>query len=395
MFALLLKVLGTRRWLRYLVGALFLTSIGNGLTFVVVFGELLRLQVPPSSLALTFVLASAPGYLGSLAGERLLRRYSPFSLLAAGEISGCAGLVLPLAGALTGSVPWLMMSECVAAFCTGLTLPALSQVFKRGLSASELPAATTLETLAFASYVLFGVGVGAALSGAVPPVGMLAADAASFCLALGMLRQASVWFRGAARAPSPAARRLSSWRLLSARERRAVLLLPLLGVVGSPAMALLPALVATPPDGGRTAMALLFARSLGQLAGPLLLSVERFRRDDQDRFQILGSLALFVGAYMALPHAGPGGVAMGLVFLAHVFSNIVFALAIHALLSGFDEARVGAATAMAFRWQMAAGSAAALGAGWLADAVGAVMAQAVFGIGSLIFAWGVLRAVRA
>ncbi|MGK7245293.1 hypothetical protein ACSPAH_06425 [Buttiauxella agrestis] len=69
------------------------------------------------------------------------------------------------------------------------------------------------------------------------------------------------------------------WRLISGTQRRAILLLPLLACAGAPAMALLPSLVPatfSAREAQSLALALLFARSLGQLVGPLILNPEKF-----------------------------------------------------------------------------------------------------------------------
>jgi hypothetical protein len=57
------------RWLRLLLCAFILSSLGNGLTQVLVFGQLLRWHASPSTLTLAYLLATVPGFVGSLAGE--------------------------------------------------------------------------------------------------------------------------------------------------------------------------------------------------------------------------------------------------------------------------------------------------------------------------------------
>jgi hypothetical protein len=66
------------------------------------------------------------------------------------------------------------------------------------------------------------------------------------------------------------------WQALTVRQKRSLLILPALAAVGSPAMALLPALAQQlhPQDAAGLALPLLFARSLGQLCGPMLLKRE-------------------------------------------------------------------------------------------------------------------------
>jgi hypothetical protein len=91
----LIRALRTHSWLRLLLCAFVLSSLGNGLTQVLVFGQLLRWHASPSTLTLAYLLATLPGFVGSLAGEKLCRRLSPVSLLIFAELLGMIALVLP------------------------------------------------------------------------------------------------------------------------------------------------------------------------------------------------------------------------------------------------------------------------------------------------------------
>ena len=92
----LLRALRSHRWLRLLGCAFILSSLGNGLTQVVVFGQLLRWSASPATLTLAYMLAMLPGFLGSLWGETLCRKISPMKILILTEVLGLLALAMPL-----------------------------------------------------------------------------------------------------------------------------------------------------------------------------------------------------------------------------------------------------------------------------------------------------------
>ncbi len=73
----LFEALRCHRWLRLLACAFIFSSLGNGLTQVVVFGLLLQWSAPSALLTLAFLFATVPGFIGSLIGEKLCQRFSP------------------------------------------------------------------------------------------------------------------------------------------------------------------------------------------------------------------------------------------------------------------------------------------------------------------------------
>ncbi|WP_018151194.1 hypothetical protein [Leeia oryzae] len=387
MVKVLTGALRTHRWLALMGGGFVLSSIGSGLTFVIVFGELLRLHAPASSLAIAYILSSAPGLLGSKLGQKLCVNKSPFEILIIGELLGFLGLVFPVYGVTSSSVPALLMAECATAFATGMTLPAIYLIFKRGLSESEMPVATGIDTLIFSAHVFFGVGVGALLYGKLSSLALLLVDAASFLASTAFMVIASRNFRWEKDSAEIEIIAELPWCTLSTIQRRGVLLLPMLALVGSPAMALLPVLAPVTGEANQTGIALplLFARSLGQLFGPFLIPASRFNENSRSNKLIFGCLALFLGCYMLVPYSDSAILALILIFLAHVASNVVFALAIYSVLANFEEQQVTAASAKSYRLQMIVSSMAPLGAGLLADQIGPALALYSFsGVGFVV-----------
>ncbi|RYA75258.1 MFS transporter [Enterobacter cloacae complex sp. 2DZ2F20B] len=335
----LFEALRCHRWLRLLACAFIFSSLGNGLTQVVVFGLLLQWSAPSALLTLAFLFATVPGYIGSLIGEKLCQRFSPLYLLMLTEWLGLLALLFPLSGAHYHSIPALLAVQSTEALLSGMSWPALTLLFKRGLHEAELPAATCLENVIFASQVLLGTGLGVVLFQRIPVFALLVIDAASFMGSLVMLFLAERQYVARPAPlpvgdPQPVALR---WQTLTLRQKRSLLILPALAAVGSPAMALLPALAQqiNPENAAGLALPLLFARSLGQLCGPLLL-----RKESLTRF---AAMLPFLSAWVVL--------ALGMIFIAHLASNIVFAAGTFGVLSNFQAIQISAASGKAWRWQ--------------------------------------------
>lgn len=319
----LVRALRTHRWLRLLLCAFVLSSLGNGLTQVLVFGQLLRWHASPSTLTLAYLLATLPGFVGSLAGEKVCRRLSPLSLLIITELLGMVALALPLFGLVYHSIPALLMVQSAEALLGGMSWPALALVFKRGLTHDELPAATGMESVIFASQVLLGTGVGVLLFDRVAPLILLSIDALSFLASVALLMLTRAHYRAHDMSNRNNGKPLSTiaWPSLTAAQKRSLLILPALAAVGSPAMALLPALAQQihPDDASGLALPLLFARSLGQLCGPLLLNGEKLPHYARRNRLLVLCLAIFLGAYGLLPLLSEEkSAALGLIFIAHL-----------------------------------------------------------------------------
>lgn len=379
----LVRALRMHRWLRLLLCAFVLSSLGNGLTQVLVFGQLLRWHASPSTLTLAYLLATLPGFVGSLAGEKLCRRLSSLSLLIITELLGMVALALPLFGLVYHSIPALLMVQSAEALLGGMSWPALALVFKRGLTHDELPAATGMESVIFASQVLLGTGVGVLLFDHVAPLILLSIDALSFLASVALLMLTRAHYRAHDMSNRNNGKPLSTiaWPSLTAAQKRSLLILPALAAVGSPAMALLPALAQQihPDDASGLALPLLFARSLGQLCGPLLLNGEKLPHYARRNRLLVLCLAIFLGAYGLLPLlTEEKSAALGLIFIAHLASNVVFAVGTFSLLAGFSGDEIPAASAKAWRWQTLTATLMTTIAAWLASEWGA--AQALYSV---------------
>lgn len=385
----LIEALRRHRWLRLLACAFIFTSLGNGLTQVVVFGLLLQWSASPALLTLAFLFATVPGFIGSLVGEKLCQRFTPIALLVLTELLGLIALLFPQLGVHYHSIPALLAVQSTEAVLSGISWPALTLLFKRGLSEAELPAATCLENVIFASQVLLGTGLGVVLFQHIPTLTLLAIDAASFLGSLLMLVLAGRVF-AVVSTPLPADASDSvalRWQTLTLRQKRSLLILPALAAVGSPAMALLPALAQEthPENAAGLALPLLFARSMGQLCGPLLLKRDSLTHFAAQTPLLVTCLAVFLAAYGMIPFlSGQIWLALGAIFFAHLASNIVFAAGTFGVLSSFNAGQISSASGKAWRWQTVGASLFTGIAAVVASKFGAVQALYSVSTGGLL-----------
>ncbi|HBT4722682.1 TPA: MFS transporter [Klebsiella quasipneumoniae subsp. similipneumoniae] len=353
----LIGALRSHRWLRFIGIAYILSSLGNGLTQVIIFGQLLHWHTSAATLTIVYMLSMLPSFIGSIWGEILCKKTSLLRILIFTEISGLFALVFPFYGLLHHNVPALLVVQCIEAMLSGISYPALALLFKSGLRHDELPAATAMETIIFASQVLLGTGLGVLLFDLIPPLSLLAIDALSFTASATLLMMSATIFCGAAHPATEATpvSQESIWRAISSLQKRSIMLLPALAAVGSPAMALLPALAQaiTPEDPAGLALPLLFARSLGQLCGPLMLDASKLQQYASNNRLLMTCLSIFIGSYFLLPLSAVYPYAgLFLIFSAHMSSNIVFALGTSSILRNFPQTQVAIASAMSWRFQV-------------------------------------------
>lgn len=357
LFVALFSALRSHKWLRLVCCAYILSSLGNGLTQIIVFGQLLQWHVSAFTLTIIYILSMLPSFIGSIWGEYLCRKISPLRILIFTEFLGLIVLIFPLYGLIFHNVPLLLSVECWGALFSSISYPALALLFKSGLRREELGAATAVETVIFSSHVLLGTGLGVLLFNLVSFQVLLTIDALSFITSITLLLVSKTVFQkfqfNAQKEHFVSQNFL--WRSLSPAQKQSIILLPVLAAVGSPAMALLPALSQeiAPSDSAGMTLPLVFARSLGQLCGPLLLNTSKLEKYSTSNAIIVICLGVFIGSYFLLPQLGGFQLgAMIIIFCAHMASNIVFALGTFSLLNNFTDSQIAKASAIACRGQV-------------------------------------------
>ena len=187
------------------------------------------------------------------------------------------------------------------------------------------------------------------------------------------------------------------WQALTVRQKRSLLILPALAAVGSPAMALLPALAQQlrPQDAAGLALPLLFARSMGQLCGPLLLKRDSLARFAARTPRLLLCLGIFLAAYGMLPLlSGWMACALGMIFIAHLASNVLFAAGTFGVLSSFPLTQTASASGKAWRWQTLSASLFTGIAAAVASGFGSVQALYAVSASALLMVALIMRLYR-
>lgn len=378
MLLILLRSLSNYSWLRVLVLGLICSSVGSGLTFIMVFGELARLNAEPSSFAWAFILSTSPGFLGSIAGKSLLARIEAKYCFMIAECIGALGLIIPWYGLAHDSVAILQLAGVASSVSAGITIPAINHYTKAKLAPEDIGAGAVIDTLVFACQVLFGIGIGAFLYGTVESNTYLLANLLSYIIAI-------IFIISLPKLASHVEQPIYAQELpkrLSSKQRASLYLLPSLAMTGAPAMSLLPTLVTSNNEHNDTLLFLLFARSLGQLLGPFLVKEERYK--NQSPLFIITCMTAFVVCYLFVPLTPFLSISLILVFSAHVFSNIIYSLGWYSLLTNFDNAQVAAASANSYRKQIIIGAVISIIAGILADSVGSPLALFICSITGLV-----------
>lgn len=364
MFFILARSIRKYSWLRKLLLALIFSSVGTGLTFIMVFAELARLNAVPSSFTLAFILSTSPGLLGSIAGKYLLGRIEVKYCLIFAECVGAIGLIIPWYGLINGSVIILQFAGIASSISSGITIPAINHYTKAKLSSEDIGAGAVLDTLVFSCQVLFGIGVGSFIYGSVQSDTYLLANLVSYIVAiisifllptLASFSEKKVFAQGLP-------------KILTPKQRTSLYLLPALAMTGAPAMSLLPTLIHSGSGERKTLLLLLFSRSLGQLLGPFLIKEERYK--NQSSLFIIACMTAFIVCYIFVPLTQFITVSLVLVFSAHVFSNVIYSFGWYNLLTNFENDQVAAASASSYRKQIVIGSVISIIAGVLADKIG-------------------------
>jgi len=161
-------------------------------------------------------------------------------------------------------------------------------------------------------------------------------------------------------------------------------------------MALMPALARSLPAETATGVALLLllARGLGQLCGPLLLPADNQKNYASNNTLLLGCLIIFLGCYWLLPFSPVALLALGLIFIAHLASNVVYALVTFGLLANFSRQHISSASARTWRWQILTVGGISILAGVLADYLGPILAMELMSGLSLLVSGALLYLTR-
>lgn len=352
----LFEALRCHRWLRLLACAFIFSSLGNGLTQVVVFGLLLQWSAPSALLTLAFLFATVPGYIGSLIGEKLCQRFSPLYLLMLTEWLGLLALLFPLSGAHYHSIPALLAVQSTEALLSGMSWPALTLLFKRGLHEAELPAATLSGKCDFCLPGFVRNRAGCSVVPAHPGLRLTGHRRRQFYGIAGhaVSRRTPVCSASstvACRGPSTCGIALANSDP-STKTQFADFACPCCRRLACNGVAASTGAADQPRECRWACAALAFCQKSGTALWPLAAQKESLTRFAARSPLLLSCLALFLAAYGLLPFLSAWVVlALGMIFIAHLASNIVFAAGTFGVLSNFQAIQISAASGKAWRWQ--------------------------------------------
>lgn len=373
-FQLLLK----KKAYLYLSLAFFLSNIGTAFTAIAVYGEFAKLQVPAFFYSFAFILGLAPGLVTSHFSVRLGRRFGLAKVLVATQVAGGLLVILPLIGALEHNLWLLVLAEAIGSMIGGTLAPLYQEFLRKNFQDDELGYVSVYDSYVYTAQFILGQALGTLIYGSgIGTVNYILFDIGTYVLAavivLFAVMQNPTDFRNEIKT---SAAKLS-WEKLTTRQKRAFWLMPLLSLACAPAMAVLPAegaKIGSPVEfllfSISPALLFLFAKALGQLLAPQLLAKQDFEKLARSNGLLLGCVALYLLCYAGVYSLGSFGLAMPLIILAHIASNIVFVLASYSFTKNFSAEQIAMVSSRNYQASILSMSVAAFVGGFIANAFG-------------------------
>jgi hypothetical protein len=398
---MMIKLLISSRWYLWFTLGMLITSIGSGLTAVAVFGALSKAAAVPSDFALTFSMSIVPTLFSSEIGKYLGKYCKPFTVLIAAEIGGILSLLLPFYALDLGNVLMLSMALALPSLFSGLAVSAYHTINKRGFGEEDYLHIATIETLSFSAITIIGTGIGGVLYPRLSSSLYFVLDALSYLLAIACLLYSRALISNVSlnRVDQEAVIKIRFFSL-NIEKKTILLIMPLLTLIAAPAMALLPVkglafnefkvlgLVINP------VLILLFARCIGQLIGPLLMSQKMV---DRLFYSALAKSVLGLGFLLMYLFAFYSQYLVWVilaVILAHISSNILFAVSYSTMLSRFGEDEIGTASVFSYQSTTFILAFFSLPPGFYADQYGLVAAMLLFSFPAVLLMMVVFSALK-
>jgi len=364
----MLKILLSKKPFLVFSFAFLLSQIGAGLTQVAVYGYLSHHELSEFLFTLTYALAVIPAFFASHLASKLAYRFSLFSLFTSTQILGALSVIIPIFGLLNENVYALQAAEFITAAIMGFNFPLTQTYIRRTFSDSEMIAAAKLDTYLFSVNVIIGLGIGSVIYNFVGPRLYLLIDAVTYLISAAMIvlsykmhpepmlkadilsgEESSSFFSN-----------LLALRHLKDSERSIFMMLPALSILGAPIMSLLPAIgmkFGSEYDIGwgiliTPSLILIFARSIGQFLGPMVVRQAWFEKSSKKLSLIFFCMAIYALFYALVELASNFFIAITLVIVAHIFSNIVYVIGMYLFQISFDESRILKYSSLQYQLQL-------------------------------------------
>jgi|GEM_PF-2184809 len=375
-------------------GAL-LSQIGSGFSQIAIYTELAHMGVKDSSFAYAFVVSLLPGLFSSQFGKSLAQKYRPLNLLIITEIFGALAALIPWLGIVNHNLPLIYLGLFISSMLPGLAYPISIGLFSQVFDDNELFTTSAIQTLTFSSQVVVGQGIAALLYSKVSIDIYFFIDSFSFVLsALTMFYagKANSLFRSHLKRiefnPNTA------FGLSDPKKIKAFFTLPILAIVGTPAISLLPAIAKNYPMfnwfGLKTESVPLFLlfKAIGQMSGALILKPNHLKHLMNHPLSLWGIILGFSALYgLTSLHIFPVFMALVFIFAAHVLSNIAFTYATSLIPQVYKGIEASRAAAVQYQAQLTSMVCIGLLTGYGADLYGiskTILAAASIGIIALI-----------
>jgi MFS family permease len=341
--------------------AALLSSIGTGLTQVAVYGQLGKIGGTAGEFALAYSLSVVPSLFSSHLADRWTRRWNLSALLSLSAFVGALALLLPIYALQYQNIKLLLTAEFIGAAVAAFNYPISQIIIKRHFKDELLSSALKLDSSFFSIQVILGVGIGTLLFDRFGAKSYLWIDFSTYLVAATAFLF-SRFFTSMRLEAVPIALQSAktfSWGMLSKAQLRGFLLLPALTLVGTPAITALPLLgqkfgsqievsgiIFTP------ALLFIFAKCLGQMIGPFLIPNGSFEKYGRSERLFWTLLMVFVALYSFVAQVKLLILALLFVVLAHICSNMVYALGIHQMQTSFSEVEIGAVSSRIYQIQI-------------------------------------------
>lgn len=375
----ILRLLKTNRWFALLSVAYLLSTIGSGLTQVVVYGELAQRHASPFGFSLAYVFSILPSVLALHVGRRMLERFSPISILVISEAVGALGVLVPFTALRFDSVSLLVASSLLPAISVGIGVPAYSLLLKRGFVDKDFATVSAIESISLSSHIILGVGVGTLLFPFLARDVYLGVDLLTYVLSIGLLI--------ASKGSTPVNVNAVDTHIpiSDAQEARKSVRpvvywpIPVVAALISPAMALLPAAgnhfssVTWINMSLNASLVLLLARGASQLIGPSLIKHRTVDELYKNKWAMATYFAGFFTLYSIALASASLLVACLCVLIAHILAYALSATVQTALFKKFPERDLVAVSSRTYQVQIISASLPGLLAGLIAESTGILL----------------------
>ncbi|WP_428244214.1 hypothetical protein [Gynuella sp.] len=339
--------------------ATLLSGIGTAFSTVAVYGEFAIHNVSPIFYSLAFLLSVAPGLIASVFAGKYANKLNIALVLVSAEVVGGLSLIVPIIGLTSEKIVFLLFAEFIGSALTGFLIPFHRSLIRRTFSDEELASISVYEVYIFTATFLLGQALGTLIYSFVGALIFFQIDFLTYLFASILIFWASRMSPDNFRAleGNDSDIRTFRWRELNTIQKRVFMIMPLLSLVCSPSMSLLPArgaefgisinygaIVLAP------ALFFLLLKTVGQLIGPQIIEVVDIDKLVDSNWVTITCLGGFLVFYYIVFTTDIFWLAAVSVVFAHILSNIVYIIASYGLSRHFSEVAIASASAKSYQF---------------------------------------------